>query len=306
MSRIDALPADRRAVLQLLLRQGKSYDDLAGLLRIEPQAVRERAHDALDRLGPADGAELSLEDQDEVADFLLGQQTASERATTRRLLEGSAPAREWARFVSGELTPLGGDLPEIPAERAEADEAFGTLQARRAAHVGQARGSRLGGVLLLAGIGLAVALLVIFVVSKDDGSSSSSATTASTPARTTTQAAGSPTVLGQVNLKGGGGALAAVTLVRQGKEIDLLFQGQGLPPNKKGDVYALWFTGTQGAARMGFMPRVGKSGKVRFPGALPQGVELSRYTQMIVTRETTANPKTPGPVILRGRLPGTA
>src|SRR3954453_12396680 len=125
MSRLDDLPADKRAVLQLLLKQGKSYDDLAGLLRIEPDAVRGRAHDALDRLGPANGADIEEAEQDEIADYLLGQQTASERASTRELLETSAAGRAWARIVSGELQPLGGDaLPEIPAERAEGDEAF--------------------------------------------------------------------------------------------------------------------------------------------------------------------------------------
>src|SRR3954454_7373769 len=52
MTRIDDLPADRRAVLELLVRHGKSYDEVATMLRIEPEKVRERARDSLDRLGP--------------------------------------------------------------------------------------------------------------------------------------------------------------------------------------------------------------------------------------------------------------
>ncbi len=311
MSRIDSLPADRRAVLQLLLRQGKTYDDLASLLRIAPETVRERARDALDRLGPADDAGLSLERQDDVADFLLGQQSASERASTREFLEQSTAGREWARYVAGELRPLAGaDLPEIPAEGAEVDEAFGALHARRAARGRQERSSRLGGVLLLAAVGLAIAFFVIFIVTRNDDSSSpsagSSTTASTTPTTTSTTAAGSPTVLGQINLKGTGKALAAVTLVRQGTEIDLLFQGQGLPPNQKGDVYALWLTGSGAPARLGFMPRVPKSGKLRFPGALPKTTDPSKYREMLMTRETTASPKAPGPVILRGTLPGAA
>src|SRR3954471_23850999 len=117
MSRIDELPPDQRAALQLLLRQGRSYDDIASLLRIDPSAVRERARAALDALGPEDVGELPLEDQDHIADYLLGQQSASQRAQTRRLLESSAPARAWARVVSGELRDIAPDsLPEIPAE----------------------------------------------------------------------------------------------------------------------------------------------------------------------------------------------
>ena len=43
MSRLEALPADQKSVLQLLLRQGKGYDDLSGLLRLDASEVRSRA-----------------------------------------------------------------------------------------------------------------------------------------------------------------------------------------------------------------------------------------------------------------------
>ncbi|MDQ3739423.1 MAG: sigma-70 region 4 domain-containing protein, partial [Actinomycetota bacterium] len=130
MARIDDLRPDQRAALQLLLQQGRSYDDIASLLRIEVDAVRERAHAALDALGPEDVPGLSLELQDEIADYLLGQQSASQRAGTRDFLETSPAGRAWARAVAGELRPLSADLPEIPAEAAEVDEAFDALEAR--------------------------------------------------------------------------------------------------------------------------------------------------------------------------------
>ena len=311
MSRIDDLPADRRAVLQLLLKQGKSYDDLAALLRIEPQTVRERARDALDRLGPADGADVSRDEQDEIADYLLGQQSASERAATRDLLETSAQGRAWARIVSGELRPLAGDaLPDIPAERAEVDEAFDALDARKAARERQAKSSRLGGVLLLGAIGVAVAFLIVFVISgNDDDKGDTTAGTGTTASTTTTGGtATTPQVLGQINMNAVEGspakdAIAAVTLVRQGDEIDILFQGEKIPANKKGDVYALWVISKDNAARLGFTPRVKASGKLRFPGALPSSIDLSKFSAMILTRETTADPKTPGQVIIGGTLP---
>src|SRR5688500_16132904 len=102
MSRFDDLKPDQRAALQLLLKQGRSYDEIAEMLRIEPRAVRERARAALDALGPEEVGELELEEQDDVADYLLGQQSASRRATTRALLERSPAARAWARTVSSE------------------------------------------------------------------------------------------------------------------------------------------------------------------------------------------------------------
>jgi hypothetical protein len=250
--------------------------------------------------------------QDEVADYLLGQQSASERASTRRFLEGSAEGRAWARVVSGELRPLAGDaLPDIPAERGEVDEAFDALSARKEARVRQARSSRLGGFLLLAAIGIAVAFIIVFVVSgsNDDNGTSGTTSNASTAgATTTTAAAGQPQVLGQVNMNPPPGtsskAIAAVTLLHQGNEDDILFQGQSIPANARGNVYALWVIGTGGnAARLGFTPRVKANGRLRFPGALPSTVDLSKYQLLELTRETTAIPSKPGPAVLVGKLP---
>ena len=52
MASLDTLPPDQRAVLQLVLQRGRSYDDIAKLLSIDRAAVRERALRALDALGP--------------------------------------------------------------------------------------------------------------------------------------------------------------------------------------------------------------------------------------------------------------
>ena len=56
MDPIDQLPPDQSAVLSLLLRQGRSYADIADLLGIPQSAVRDRAHAALDAIagGPAE------------------------------------------------------------------------------------------------------------------------------------------------------------------------------------------------------------------------------------------------------------
>src|ERR1044071_7868542 len=81
MARFDDLPADQKAVLQLVLRQGRTYAEIAGLLKISEAAVQNRALTALDAIGPA--SELDDERHDEIGDYLLGQQPASERAATR-------------------------------------------------------------------------------------------------------------------------------------------------------------------------------------------------------------------------------
>ena len=52
MSRLDELPPDQRAALSLLLRQRKSYGEVASMLGIGEQAVHDRAHAALAVLAP--------------------------------------------------------------------------------------------------------------------------------------------------------------------------------------------------------------------------------------------------------------
>src|SRR3954466_5804310 len=116
MSRLDALPADQKSVLQLLLRQGKGYDDLSGLLRLDADEVRSRAYDALDTLGPG-AAGLPAERRHEIADWLLGQQDPEGAVAPRAFIDGSTAGRVWAHGVARELEPLAGDrLPELPAE----------------------------------------------------------------------------------------------------------------------------------------------------------------------------------------------
>jgi hypothetical protein len=110
---LDRLAPDQRAVVQLVLQQGRSYDDLANLLGISEQAVRDRAHAGLTALAGGSAAPARA---GEVADFLLGQQTVSQRESTRSLLASDPEAHAWATAVSSELRDVAGDdLPEIPA-----------------------------------------------------------------------------------------------------------------------------------------------------------------------------------------------
>src|SRR3954469_11448170 len=115
MSRIEDLPAEERAVLQLALRSDRPFDELAGVLELDEAEMRRHAHAALAALGPDETAGLEAAQRDEIADWLLGQQSAEQRAGTERLLAGSAPGRAWARVVADQLRGLGAQrLPDIP------------------------------------------------------------------------------------------------------------------------------------------------------------------------------------------------
>lgn len=116
---LDALAPDQRAVVQLVLQQDRSYEDLAALLGITAEAVRERAHRGLERLAPADAVDAG--DRAEIADYLLGQQSVSSREATRSLLHRSGPGREWAQAVADELSSVArSNLPEVPSGPAAA------------------------------------------------------------------------------------------------------------------------------------------------------------------------------------------
>src|SRR3954447_11883584 len=114
MSGIKELSVDQMAVLALVLRQGRPFRELAGMLDMDEGEMRRRAHEALEAVGPDDGAGLEPERRAEVSDYLLGQQSADEGAETHRFLEGSAPGRAWARVVADQLGELATELPEIP------------------------------------------------------------------------------------------------------------------------------------------------------------------------------------------------
>src|ERR1700729_1488286 len=100
----ERLAGDQRAVLQLVLGQGRSYGEIAGMLSIAPDEVRARALAALDALGPP----TTVPDADcaRIADYLLGQLAATDGQPVRDALAGSPEQRAWARVVSAELGPL--------------------------------------------------------------------------------------------------------------------------------------------------------------------------------------------------------
>ena len=306
MSRIDELKPDQRAALQLLLKQGRSYEDIASLLRIDPSAVQHRARGALDALGPEDVQGLSMSEQDEIADYLLGQQSASQRAQTRDLLEESAPGRAWARVVAGELRELAPDaLPEIPADKAEVDEAFDALQARTEHRERTERSSKVGGAILIGAIALLVAGVLALVLSggdDDNGGETQANTQTSTQQQTSTN--GQPTIEDQINLtppEGGNSDVAGVAQVAsQGGRRAVALVAQNVPAANESRFYALWLYTDQGTFKfLGFPnPQPTKNGRIETGFALPN--DASKYSSIVLTEESVRKPKQPGTIILKG------
>jgi hypothetical protein len=294
MSRLEALPADQRSVLQLLLRQGKGYDDLSGLLRLETSEVRSRAHDALAVFGPG-AAGLSAERRGEIGDWLLGQQDPERATATRAFVGDSAAGRAWADAVARELQPLGGHrLPEVPRDGAAPSPAGPPAP----------RVSRRGGALLIGGVVaaiVAVVLVLLLTGGKDDKPARAADAGASS---TSTQ----PQVKAQINLTAPKGApaskaLAIVQIVDAAGQQAINAVAQGLPTTSKA-AYGIWaYTSPSETRLIGGFDKKDDNGHLVYQGALPQDVtDITHYREILVTRETNGSPKKPGVIYLRGPM----
>jgi hypothetical protein len=326
MARFDELPADQKAVLQLLLRQGKGYDDIARLLKISAEAVRDRALTALDSLGPDDAGDLAAETQDQIGDYLLGQQTTGEADGTRALLELSPAGRAWGRVVGGELRGAGlvenGALPTIPEGGSDAAEAFGATAPRRRPAAGTAgaasggaartdrpiaeRVSRRGGLILLGVLALVVAGVLALALGAFSGGDDKSSTKASSTTPTSTSTTAGTQVEAQVNLKppsGSSKALGVANVVSQGGQRALAVIGQDLAASGH---YVLWLRNGTKVKFLGFFPPVTGKGtnKGRLQGLVAAPGDLAQYKEVLVSREAGTSPKQPTDVVLQGALSG--
>jgi hypothetical protein len=304
MASIDQLPPDERAVLQLVLQQGRSYSDLAGLLSIPEDEVRRRAAAAVDRLGPGT-VRIPPVRKEQIADYLLSQAGPDEADETRRFLAGSAGGRAWARGVAGELRALKPDLPEIPETEATPPPAPAAAAASTPAAAAPAPApggsrrpsSRVGGIIVIAGVVAVVAVLAIALLGGDDNPSSqaSTGTTQTTPAQ--------PRVEGQFELKGKAGrARGLASIVNQGGTRAMALVGERVPANTSKDTYVVWLTGPGGKAqRLGFAQQaVGKDGKFSALAVLP--AQLTGLDTVVISLETTQDPKKPARPVLEGKL----
>jgi hypothetical protein len=192
------LTDDQRAMLQLVLQHGQSYEDISALQGIDVEGVRSSARAAL--------AEIGGEDPDTqvgLTDYLLGQADPIGRADVARQLQSDSDTRALAERLEAQLRLIapGADLPSLvgdgsaPARRkakpaAQAKPATSTASAAEQAEVsgtektGPSMGERLSGALGekrtqaiagIAGVAVLVVVIILLVAGGGDDSSSDSA-----------------------------------------------------------------------------------------------------------------------------------
>ena len=141
------LPADQQAVLDLVLRRGRSYAGIARALRLDVDAVRARARDAVTTLS-APAPTVPDDRRAQVTDWLLGQAEPAAAERAQRYLVENPGAR------AGRARPP--TASAAPPRRASPPSRWYPSSARRAGRSRRSPGSSAVAVPALAILGVAI------------------------------------------------------------------------------------------------------------------------------------------------------
>jgi hypothetical protein len=301
MATFDQLSAEQRAIVELVLQQGKSYEELAGMLGIPEPRVRELARDALVELAPLSAGRVEEDWRGQLADYVLGQQAGPEATATKGHLRRSEPARSWTRSLLDSLEPLypNGSLPAIP----EGDRG-GRGRAPRAAADGPPAAAREPGPDALAAIGRrrlvaaagAVAALVLVAVlvwpvgvltGGDDGGEASQA------------AAGSGG--GGAGQAGSGQPRGQAIVARQRRGPQIIVTASGLQPTTDRSAYQVWLYNSPDDRKSIGAQVTNAQGQLQAGGALPSDYRRYRFIDVTAV-SVNGNDFRTGRSVLRGLL----
>jgi Anti-sigma-K factor rskA/Sigma-70, region 4 len=308
MATFEQLSPEQRAIVELVLRQGKTYDELADMLNMPEGRVRELARDALVELAPVSVRGVEEDWRGQLADYVLGQQSGPEATATKGHLRRSEGARSWARSLLDSLEQLyeNGSVPAIPE---------GERKPRRAAAVEREPSERRPGGLapvgdpvmrrrLMFGAGALILLLLIVgvwpfgLMTGDDDDSSSSAdqpSAASAGQNNQTSSNGQP---------GNGQSAGIAIVVQRGDKKQLLVQAANLAPSGQSEGYYVWLYNSPDDARSLGGQVTDQQGNYQAIGAFP--ADYQKYKYIDVTRQQIGkdpNVQHTGESVLRGPMP---
>jgi Anti-sigma-K factor rskA/Sigma-70, region 4 len=309
MATFDQLSPEKRAIVELVLQQGKTYPELAEMLGMPEPRVRELARDALVELAPVSVRGVEEDWRGQLADYVLGQQSGPEATATKGHLRRSEAARSWARSLLDSLEQLyaNGSVPAIPdgerggrsARRASAAPAAAASAPRGDEGGGLATGDPVMRRRILAGAAAAVVLLLVLLVwpvglltGGDDDDAGSSGGDSEPAAQTGNQ--------GQQAAAGQPAGIAIV--VDQGGKRQILVQAAALPPSGQDEGYYVWLYNSPSDAKSLGGQVTDQQGNYQAIGAFP--ADYSKYKFIDVTRQPVGrDPKHSGESVLRGPLP---
>jgi len=336
MATFDQLSAEQRAIIELVLKRGQTYQQLSEMLGMPPARVRELAREALVRLSPVSAAAVDDDWRGQIADYLLNQQTGPESTATKGHLRRSEAARGWARSVLDSLDEFyeGGGLPSIPegdpaaaeprrrraprgkrSRRAKQDDDEGAeaAPAKPRRSLSPAASAAVRRRRLVAGGGAAVllVLVVLFVypspgnmgplaLGGDDSEQSDGGTDSTQNAASQTRLVGQLALTPVESTEGQRNVRGVAVIAQRGGQRQLIVQAQ-LPRNEDGQAYQVWLYNSDGDARSLGAQVADRNGAFQGAGPLPEGFD--RYKFIDVSREDIrGDDGHGGDSVLRGRL----
>jgi hypothetical protein len=310
MATFDQLSPEKRAIVELVLQQGKTYPELADMLGMPETRVRELARDALVELAPVSVRGVEDDWRGQLADYVLGQQSGPEATATKGHLRRSEAARSWARSLLDSLEQLypNGSVPAIP------DGERGRAARRPAAAAASAPGESAGAPRglatadpvmrrrLLAGAGaaallvlLAVLLWPIGVLTGDDDDGGTASDDSAQPAAQTTTGEGQQAADGPAGI--------AIVVDRNGKK-QLLVRAAKLAPSGQNEGYYVWLYNSASDAKSLGGQVTDQEGNYQAVGPFP--ADYAKYKYIDVTKQAVGNStniKHSGQSVLRGPMP---
>jgi hypothetical protein len=273
-----ALTDDQKAMLRLLAQREEGYEDMAALMGISVEEVRERVKEAL-------------------------AEVAEPKAATEQAPE---PPPEPAPPVAPEPPQPAEQPPAPPVAAPSAEQQMPAAEQPTSSVPGKRPPARLPGLKMpkdrgaLIGLGAGALVVVIFVVVLivgGGGDSSSNSTT--TSAQTTGQGGTTPAAAENENLTeailspvDGGDSSGQALFGRYKKNVLLQVQAEGLEPSPQGQSYTIWlYRSPKLALQVGAVP-VGKPGKIaaqfQIPPQLLAYVASGAFDQVDVSLTPTA------------------
>ncbi len=300
MATFDQLSAEQRAIVELVLQQGKTYAELSEMLGMPEPRVRELARDALVELAPVSVGAVEEDWRGQLADYVLGQQAGAEASATKGHLRRSEAARSWTRSLLDSLEGLypNGSMPAVPegergrrAAAAAQPPAGAGLASPTDPAVKRRRLLAAGGALAALAL-VAVLLWPIGVLTGGDDEPEPAAEQAAAGSGDGQNASGQTT-----------GAPAGIAIVvEQNGRRQLLVQAARLEPSGQREAYEVWLYNSQGDAKTLGGQVTDQQGNYQAIGTLPADFEQYRFID--VSREPLDKQRThSGDSVLRGRMP---
>jgi hypothetical protein len=201
------LTDDQKAMLRLLAQREEGYDDMAALMGISVEEVRERVKEALAEVEEPPASEQEPEPPAEPA------------PPPPPAAEPPAPAKPKPKPVATKKRSA-----QIPSLKVPKD-----------------RGALIG---LGAGALVVIALVIVLIVGGDGGSSSSDTTSGEAALAENASAAAESKNLTQATLSADDGSDASGQAIfgRFKKKVLLQVTGEGLEPSSDGESYAVWLS----------------------------------------------------------------